>query len=770
VSKPSFRVFWIEHTPPLVAERDGEPVPRKRSGTLLRRYERLFDTPPPSAIGDTDEDVLAELERQLLVLRVEGEDLARYLWTETFEARRVDVEVHPQSSVGATRAIGVRTIPLRVGVAVCELDEGGYKAFLPRVGWSLVVESLDILPTVLGQVVFAALLGSDPAWVYDFRREGEERVEPWQTPLAAEVAGRGRRPGADEADGVLPQVAEDWVEKLEHKRLPAIVGPSGAFDDVAPLLDRDRMPSLLLVGPPGAGKTALVRRIARALLDRGRGKSGRRRRLWSTSADRIVAGMVYLGMWQERCLQIARAINTSGDLLHVDRLVDLIRPQSDGAAISDLFAPAIRAGEMAIIAEASAAELERCRRRAPELVDALTVIRVDALAPAQVVPLVALYQQKKDDALTIHPEAARRLVSLLGAFRRDVGFPGKVFTFLDWWNQDAERPRGAALPRDVVAAYARWSGLPVELIADEQPATSRDVAAALRQGVVGQDGACAIAGRVVARLKAGLDDPDRPVGTLLFIGPTGVGKTELAKQLAAYLFGSPDRLIRLDCSEYAAPGSASRLLDAGSGAPSLAEKVRAQPLSIVLFDEIEKAHPEVFDLLLGVLGEGRMTDALGRPCDFRMTVIVMTSNLGAREARTTGFASAGQPDYFAAVRAHFRPEWLGRIDHVVPFAALAPEHVARIVDLELAKVRQRPGLVQRALTLDVSAAARAALAAGGFDERMGARPLRRLIEERVVTPLAVRMAAEPGLRDATVAVIAAAELQPGEDPGDRIVV
>ncbi len=770
MSKPSFRVFWIEHTEPLIAERDGEPVPRKTSGTLLRRFERMFDTPPPAAVGDSEADVLAELERQLLTLRAANEDLDRYLWTEDFEARRVDVEIHPQTAMGATRAVGVRTIPLRLGVAVCALEEGGFKAFLPRVGWSVVIESLEILPSVLGQVVFAALVGSDAAWSYDLRREGLERVEPWQTPLAAEVATRNRKASTDDVDGVLPQVAEDWVEKLEQKRLPAVVGTSGAFDQILPLLERPRLPSLLLVGPPGAGKTALVRRIARAMLERGRGKSGKRRRLWSTSADRIVAGMVYLGMWQERCLQIARAINSAGDVRHDDRLADLIRPQSDGAAIADLFAPAIRAGEMSIIAEASEAELERCRRRNPELVDALTVVRVDALTPAQVVPLVALYQQRKDDELQIHPEAARRLVSLLGAFRRDVGFPGKVFTFLDWWNQDAERPRGVAMPRDVVAAYARWSGLPVELIADEQPATSRDVARALQAGVIGQDHACAIAGRVVARLKAGLDDPERPVGTLLFIGPTGVGKTELAKQLAAYLFGSADRMIRLDMSEYSAPGSAQRLLEAGAGAPSLAEKVRAQPLSIVLFDEIEKAHADVFDVLLGVLGEGRLTDALGRPCDFRMTVIVMTSNLGAREARTTGFASAGQADYLGAVRAHFRPEWLGRIDHVVPFASLTPADVARIVELELAKVRRRPGLVQRGLSLDISAGAAAALAAGGFDARMGARPLRRLIEERLVTQLAVRMAAAPQLRGVTLTVIAAAELQPGEDPGDRLVI
>ncbi|MCB9563583.1 MAG: AAA family ATPase [Kofleriaceae bacterium] len=768
MTKPSFRIYWIEHARTEAVAVGDEPP--KRSGTLLRRWELLLDSPPPSAMGETDDEVTAELERQLLVLRAAGEDLERYLWTETFEARRVEVEVNPETSVGGLRAIGVRDIPLRVGVAVCETEDGAFRAILPRVGWSLVVESLDQLATIVRQVVFAALLGSRSAWIYDLRREGEERVDEWRPPLADQLTRAGRKPAASDVDGVLPQIAEDWVEKAERRRLAPVVGPSAPFELILPLLQRPRPPSLLLVGPPGSGKTALVRRLARYLLDHGRGRKGAKARLWASSADRIVAGMVYLGMWQERCLEIARALSQSRDFLHVDRLTDLIRPQSDGAAIADLLAPAIIAGEIAIIAEASEAELEKCRRRNPELVDALTVIRVDALAPSQVVPLVGLYQQRKDGAPEIGPQAARRLVSLLGAFRRDVGFPGKLFTFLDWWYQDPGRPTGAALPRDVVAAYSRWSGMPVEIIADEQPATSRDVAAALQRGVIGQDHACAISGRVVARLKAGLDDPERPVGTLLFIGPTGVGKTELAKQLARYLFGSAERLVRVDMSEYAAPGSAQRLLEAGAGAPSLAEKVRAQPLSVVLFDEIEKAHPDVFDLLLGVLGEGRLTDALGRPCDFRMTVIVMTSNLGAREARATGFAGDGQPDYLGAVRRHFRPEWLGRIDHVVAFRPLAPADVARIVELELDKVRRRAGLVQRRLTLTVSPAACAVLAEAGFDARMGARPLRRVIEERVVTPVAVQMSADPELRDATLTVIAAGELAPGEDPGDRIVL
>jgi ATP-dependent Clp protease ATP-binding subunit ClpC len=792
MAKPSFRVYWTEHH---------GAAGTKLSAVLLRRREMMFDVPPPAAIGDDEDEILTELERQVIARRAGDDelDLTRYLWTETFEARRIEVEVHPQTAVGAVRAIASRSIPLRLGVAVCAIDDGGWRAMLPRAGWSLVVEDLDILPEMMRQVVFAALLGEDASWIYDFRRDGDERVTEWAPPLTAELSRGHRKADEDDDGGVLPQIAEDWVDKVARKRLPPTVGPSPVFDGLVPLLDRERPPSLLLVGPSGAGKTTVVRRIARHLLDRGRGRDAKRRRLWATSADRIVAGMIYLGMWQERCLDLIRALSGSGHYLHVDRLADLVRPQSDGASIADLLAPAVIAGDVALIAECSAQELERSRRRVPELVDAFTIVRVDALDPAHAVPLVALYQDRKGPArdptapsepavdragagpaseepgapgarssIDVHPEAARRAVALLDAFRRDVAFPGKLFTFLDWWNQDTEPPRGLVLPRDVVAAYARWSGLPVALIAEEQPATAADVAGALRRGVIGQDHACAIAGRVVARLKAGLDDPERPVGTLLLVGPTGVGKTELAKQLATYLFGAAERLVRIDCSEYMTPGAAHRLLEAGGGAPSLAERVRAQPLSVVLLDEIEKAHAEVFDLLLGVLGEGRLTDSLGRLCDFRMAVIVMTSNLGARESKATGFAAQPHADYVGAVRGHFRPELLGRIDHVVSFQPLAPADILRIVDLEIDKVRRRAGLAVRRISLRLTGAAREALAAAGFDARLGARPLRRLIEEVVVTPLAVRMAADPGYRDREVVV--AADAEPGDLTTDPIRV
>jgi ATP-dependent Clp protease ATP-binding subunit ClpC len=738
----------------------------------------MFEPPPPAAMADTSETALRRLIPQAALITEDAANLERYLWTEELELRKVDVEIHPGRPDPRGYVIAGQAVPIRLGYAAARLEGAPlYRVVVPRFDWSVVAEDLDAVPDTIRALVFAALVGDAPASLYDLRREVEEQIIEWE-PI--EVPARASPRGGDEPDPApnLEAVAEDWVATARAGRLRATVGVDPIYDQLAPLLDEERLPSLLLVGPRGGGKTALVRRLARGLLDRSRGKGARRRRLWATSADRIVAGMIYLGMWQQRCLDMIEELTDGSDVLFVDRLADILAPASDGATIAELLGPAVIGGAVSLVAECDEVELVRARQRFPALVDALRVVRVPEATPAQAIALLEPYGQRQAPPIALGHDAARRLVELLGAFRRDTALPGKALAFVDYLAlrgaaragagaaaRDGAAPAPELSAREVTREFAAWSGLPVELLAPEHALDTAAIAAALQKGVVGQDHACEIAARVIARLKAGLDDPQRPVGALLFAGPTGVGKTELAKQLARYLFGDAERLVRVDMSELVTGAAIARLITPSPAGTSLADRIRRQPLSVVLFDELEKADAAAFDLLLGVLGEGRLTDALGRLVDFRMAVIVMTTNLGAADPRPAGFSSAPPEtaDHAGAIRGFFRPELLGRIDSIISFRPLAPAALEKIVELELDKLRRRPGFTARNLRLEVTPAARARLALLGHDPKLGARPLRRTIEDLVVAPLAERMARDPAWRDALVRIAASPE------PGDVVV-
>ncbi|WP_228845336.1 ATP-dependent Clp protease ATP-binding subunit [Phototrophicus methaneseepsis] len=317
------------------------------------------------------------------------------------------------------------------------------------------------------------------------------------------------------------------------------------------------------------------------------------------------------------------------------------------------------------------------------------------------------------------------------------------------WNEDTGQPR--LVSDDIAEVVGMWTGIPVTRLDQSDAERLMGMENALHSRIVGQHDAIVAISKAVRRARAGLKDPRRPIGSFMFLGPTGVGKTELTKTLAEFLFGSEDALIQLDMSEFMERHSVARLVGAPPGyvgyedAGQLTEAVRRRPYSIVVFDEIEKAHPEAFNMLLQVMEEGILTDARGRTVDFRNTIIVMTSNVGAdmikRQSRL-GFQYRGDEDQKAEedysdmsknvmdqVRRMFRPEFLNRVDATIIFRSLSPQEIESIVDLELNKVRER--LIEHAITLHVTEEGRAWLAREGYDSEYGARPLRRLIQNEI---------------------------------------
>ncbi|MCP3143615.1 AAA family ATPase [Pyxidicoccus xibeiensis] len=577
---------------------------------------------------------------------------------------------------------------------------------------------------------------------------GQKKEEaPPETPAEREARRNRRRLSLVE----LREVARNLSHGARDEGLERCFGREALVREVVDALEGREGAALVLVGPSGAGKTALVHEVVSRLTAR-QDAAGVRRDVWRVDGNQFIAGMMYVGQWEARARAVVRELVEVGDLLYVDDLASLVyagRTRSERTNVAQYLEPHLARGELTVLAESTPERFERVREEAPTFASLFRVVHVPALdaratLPALLGTLRDLESDNRDGAVRLSPLALETLLDLQQRFVAHEAFPGKAVRLL---RRVVARPGQLEgnvrrfTEEDVTSAMREQTGLPDFVLGSAPPKPREALERELAAQVAGQPEAVSAVVDAILTLQRSLQPPDKPLATYLFVGPTGVGKTETAKALARTLFGSEGRLVRFDMSEFVSAASLTRLLGQ-PGAPDgeLTTALRTQPFCVVLFDEVEKAHPRIFDALLQFLGEGRLTDGAGRTVDARQAVVVLTSNLGVREAANrTGFhrdPGGAEAHYLSAVRAFFRPEFFNRLDRVVPFRSLTPAALRVVVQHALESMLSRRGIRRGNVLVEVESPLLDLLVEQAYDPRYGARPLKRALERRLTVPLA----------------------------------
>lgn len=635
---------------------------------------------------------------------------------------------------------------------------------------------------------------------------------------------------------MVDQLATDLTALAEENKLDPVIGRSTEIERVIQILARRTKNNPALIGQPGVGKTAIIEGLAQRIIDGRVPDILHNKRVLQLDVGSLVAGTMYRGQFEERLKRVIEELKSSDAILFIDEVHMLVGAGSAGSSVdaANILKPALARGELQTIGATTLEEYRKYIESDAALERRFQPIHVDEPSPEESVEILHGIKgaYEKHHNLFITEEAIDAAVHLSTRYVTDRFLPDKAIDLID---ESASRVRMYRVPQpadireaydnlrdirtervmaedegraedvmhlnereeeiqrqldqlragsaeqeksvsvtaeDIAEVLSMWTGIPIYQFTQEESARLLEMEDDMRKHIVGQAEAIEAIAKAVRRARAGLKDPHRPIGSFIFLGPTGVGKTELTKALAKFLFGSEDALVQLDMSEFMERHNVARLVGSPPGyvgyedAGQLTEAVRRRPYSIIVFDEIEKAHPETFNILLQIMEEGHLSDAKGQKINFRNTIIIMTSNVGAdtiRRGPNLGFAfqrddaTAEQEQHkemrktlLEELKRKFRPEFINRVDSIVVFRQLTKENIRQIVDIILLEVNER--LAEHDLTITATAAARDWLGEHGYDAEFGARPLRRLIQTEVEDRLSDAVLAGRFTSDDTVAI------------------
>ena len=608
---------------------------------------------------------------------------------------------------------------------------------------------------------------------------------------AAQAAQQGKM----KQDGILAKLGTNLTQQARDGKLDPVIGRNKEIQETAEILARRTKNNPVLVGDAGVGKTAVVEGLAQAIVNGDVPAAIKNKEIISIDISGLEAGTQYRGSFEENIQNLIKEVKAAGNIiLFFDEIHQILGAGSTGdgqgsKGLADILKPALSRGEMTVIGAttqdeyrntimknaALARRFNEVKVNAPSAEDTFKILQgirplyeahhnielPDAVLKAAVDYSVQYIPQRSlpDKAIDLIDVTAAHLASqhpvtdiktleadIAEAKAKQEEFAQKedyesainekmrIQKLQEEIDKHTDNQKVVAQVNDVAEAVERMTGIPVSQMGASDIERLKDMKSRLEAHVIGQDKAVEAVSKAIRRNRAGFDEGNRPIGSFLFVGPTGVGKTELAKQLALDMFGNKDAIIRLDMSEYSDRTAVSKLIGATAGyvgyednSNTLTERVRRNPYSIVLFDEIEKADPQVITLLLQVLDDGRLTDGQGNTVNFKNTVIIATSNAGFGYGQDND--DENKVDVMERIAPFFRPEFLNRFNAVIEFNQLKKEDLKQIVDLMLDQVNKT--LAKKEITLDVTEAAKELLMEQGYDKTMGARPLRRVIESEI---------------------------------------